>query len=787
MDWISMGVLQYRFDEYCLLPDRRALLRSGEPVQLTRKALSVLLALVERNGRIVSKDELYSVVWGDIFVEESNLTVQISILRKALGSALIQTIPGRGYRIAANIVRLGDMAPSEPNDIRQAAAAPTTNEAGRNRTNLPHRLDALIGRTVEAVELIERLAKHRLVTLTGVGGVGKTSLALELGCRMVDRFADGVWLADLAPLSNPGLIPSALAVALQLTLEDVVAPIETIAKALEGRRLLLLLDNCEHLVANVASALAVLLSLAPGVSVLATSQEILGLSDEQVYRLEPLAAPPSGAGEIGTFDAVKLFVARAAAADRRFALTTENGEVVADICRRLDGNPLALEMAAARLQLLGLGRLREGLDRPLQLLRHGARGALSRHGSLRDVVEWSYNLLEAPDRRLFDRLAVFPSSFSLDATLAIAGDEGADRYEVMDALGRLVDKSLVSMVEGDEPRYRLLEFLRHYARERLDIASERSVVMARHARYFTDMFDTAYRAWQNMPDVLWAATYRPELDNLRAAMDWALTTPERAKIAIALAGAAGRLWVRLSLFGEGRRYVDPVVTLITAEASSVAAARVLIAAATLSEDVDRGRALALREQAVAICRSVRAPHDMAVALRGLALDHQFFGRRAAAQAILLEAHAILAGSSYVKTFLMVTNDLGVLATITREPEAARRWFIEALALAQAASEEVMIMTVRGNLGELECTAGRFDEAIAHSREAAARFRATGPQYQLAAALVNLSRCLILADNLPEGRSIAAEVLPILPEIGGSQFYLSLQLWAALAAAEARYE
>ncbi|MEI9981759.1 MAG: hypothetical protein WDN69_00125 [Aliidongia sp.] len=449
------------------------------------------------------------------------------------------------------------------------------------------------------------------MTLTGPGGIGKTRLAIELGRRLMDNFLDGVWLVDLAALSDPAAVSTVTATVLGVGLREGRTPLEAVAIALAGKRLLLIFDNCEHLIGAIADLIEALIERAPGLAVLATSQEALHLVGEQVYRLDPLALPPPAATEITGFGAVSLFLDRARAADRNFTFDADASSSVAEICRRLDGIPLALEMAAARVPLLGLEGLRAGLDERLVMLRSGARTAEGRHRTLRDTIAWSHALLDACDQRVFRRLAAFRGSFSLDAAIAVAG-EAADRWETVDAIGRLVDKSLVATEGGEQPRYRLLETLRLYASECLVADGEVEQVAERHARFFMDLLDRAYEAWQATPDAAWLKLYRPEIDNARSALDWALADEGRAEIAISLAGSTALLWRGLSLRSEGRRYVEAAAKLPAPDRPSSSCARLFSEFGALWFFSDRLRGLASLQRAAEIYRQLEnAPNRMA--------------------------------------------------------------------------------------------------------------------------------------------------------------------------------
>jgi predicted ATPase len=485
-----------------------------------------------RAGQVVSRADLMAEVWPDTIVAENNLTVQIAALRQALGDGqdgaqYIVSMPGRGYRFVAPILQS-----SERNDGPEAIAVnlPLADTLGDAlKTNLPLPAHRIIDRESELAELEDSLRQHRLVTVVGSGGVGKTRLAVELGRRVLPRYPDGVWLVDLAPLSDPDLIASAAAAVLNLAAEDATA--ETLARRIGRRELLLIFDNCEHLVDAVAKVVHILVSRAGHMTVLATSRESLRVGEEQIHALEPLALAPIGAAEIADYGAVSLFVERARLADRRFALTPENTQGVAEACRRLDGVPLALEMAAARLPLLGVDGLLSGLaEERLDLLRRDPRRSDGRHRSLRHVAAWSYGLLDEIDQKVFRRLAIFPGSFALDAPIAMVAPQGVDRWEAMDALWRLREKSLIVVEHGAPLRYRLLETLRLYAIEQLRAGGESDAVAEQHARHFADVLLRAEAEWEITPDPDWLTLYRPDLDDMRAALDarraWA--APDRA-------------------------------------------------------------------------------------------------------------------------------------------------------------------------------------------------------------------------------------------------------------------
>jgi len=546
-----------RFGRFELQPGQRRLLAEGRPVALGARAFDLLVALVARAGQLVAKNELLMLVWPGLVVEENNLQVQVSALRKLLGQSAVATIPGRGYRFELTLER--DAAPPIPLQpaAKVIAASPAASRPARAPTNLPPRLATLFGRAADVDAVKALLAQHPVVTIAGAGGIGKTRLAQAVAAQLAEErvadFPDGVWWVELAPLADGALVASAVARVLGTQLGSDRSPVATIAAVLAPQRLLLVLDNCEHLTDAVASLIDAVSAAAQGLRVLVTSQETLKTSDEHVYRLNALAVPAVDAGadalQVG---AVELFVARAQAVDPRFALTSENSHAVVEICRRLDGIPLAIELAAARLPLLGVEGLRARLDERFHVLSAGARVVLRRHQTLRATLEWSYGLLLPDEQTVLRRLGVFAGSFTLEAAQHVAQDAHIDAWSALDHLGALVDKSLV-LAEGDPvPRYRLLETTRAYALERLGEAGETDTTLRRHAEALLQLVTTFERDDQEkgVTEAGWRAA-PAELDNLRAALAWAAGAPDRAELAVALAGHSFRIWAGSHQLTEG--------------------------------------------------------------------------------------------------------------------------------------------------------------------------------------------------------------------------------------------
>src|SRR6516164_9279003 len=501
----------FEFGPFRIVPRRREIFAEDRPLELGGRAFDVLVALVEAGGAVVSKDELISRVWPGRIVEDNNLHAQIKALRKAFaGHDVIRTVVGRGYQFTGHIRARGS--------IRGGPAGPEPTGGGPDpmaaRTNLPAPTADLIGRDDEIGEVIDLLADHRFVTVTGAGGIGKTRLALEVARRLLPRFADGVWIAELAPLSDPRVVPVTVAAATGLELISGVVTAARVAAALASRHLLLVLDNCEHVVDAAARMVEALLHANPTARVIATSREPLRAESERLWRLPALAIPGEDTPLEGMLrhGAVALFTARVRAADPHFALGEQTAAVVGAICRSLDGIPLALELAAARAATLGLQQLASRLDDRFSLLTEGRRTALRRHQTLRATFDWSYDLLPEAERAMLRRLSICAGSFTLTATSAVVASAESLASDIIDGLGNLVKKSLIAAeAAGATAHYRLLETTRAYAREKLADLGELAQAARKHAEYYRDLCGQAEAEWQTRPAAEWLADYGRQL------------------------------------------------------------------------------------------------------------------------------------------------------------------------------------------------------------------------------------------------------------------------------------
>jgi len=536
------------FGRFKVVRHRRELLADGRPVELGGRAFDTLMALIDARGTVLDKNQLMSLVWPDRVVEENNLPAQIAVLRKVFGADrhLIRTVAGRGYQFTGEIHTATAAAPSPPSRM----------------TNLPEAVSELIDRETELGQITAMVIEQRLVSLVGAGGIGKTRLALEVARHLLPRFPDGVFVAELGPLSRPELVPATVASALGLTHVAHTLSDEGVAGAVGTKKLLLVIDNCEHVIEAAARIAEALLGASPGVSLLATSREALRVSGEYVYRVPSLDVPGEDTQDVEDvfrYAAVRLFVSRAHAVEPRYVAGGPVAAATVAICRRLDGIPLAIELAATRTAGFGVAGVAARLDDRFRLLTGGSR-TLPRHQTMRATLDWSFELLSDSERVVLCRLAVFVGAFTLDAASAVAAGVDIPASEVADSVTNLVGKSLVSTdVGGAIVYYRLLETTRAYAREKLNESAEFDHVARRHAEYFRDLFEHAEAELETRPIAEWLGAYRPHIDDVRLALDWAFSPRGDAGVAVVLTAAALPLWTHLSLVTECRERAEQAI------------------------------------------------------------------------------------------------------------------------------------------------------------------------------------------------------------------------------------
>src|SRR5271156_2637592 len=542
------------FGPFSLFPAERLLKKADKPIAIGGRALDILIALVERAGEVVTNKELISAVWPDVVVEKGNLRFQMTTLRKTLadgrdGARYVSNVAGRGYCFVAPVTR-----------STAARTVPVTNPATAERVQrLPPRPARMVGRDDTVRELARQLQVWRFVCIVGPGGIGKTTVAISVAHALIDGFHDAVFFIDLAVLTDPQLVPTAVASALGGTGEK-QDPLVGLLAFIGDRKILFVLDNCEHVI-SVAAALAErVVSEAPQAHILATSREALRAEGEHVHVLHSLECPPEDAGltalEALRYPAAQLFMERAAASGHGAALSDIDAPIVARSCRRLDGIALAIELAASRVGSLGIGGTAELLDNRFSLLWHGRRTALPRHETLNAMLDWSYSLLSDREKLVLCRLSVFVGAFTRQAAGSVASETEADEADVIDTVTRLAAKSLVSTtVINESTYYRLLDTTRAYAAAKLGARGEAARIARRHAMFYSRFLehDEIIQSLFGEHDL---SGYAPHIGNVRAALGWGLSDNGDAAVGIELATWAAPLFFGLSLFEECRGWCE---------------------------------------------------------------------------------------------------------------------------------------------------------------------------------------------------------------------------------------
>jgi predicted ATPase/class 3 adenylate cyclase len=666
--------------------------------------------------------------------------------------------------------RLKDLA--HPEQVFQLVAAdlpaefPPLKSLDALPNNLPLQVTSFVGRESDLEEVKGLARKSRLLTLVGPGGVGKTRLASQVGAELLDDYADGVWLVELATLTDADLVPSETALALNVRLASDRSLTDSIVHALSRKRALLILDNCEHLVDAVAKLVRTLLQSCPNVSIITTSREGLGIAGEDVVRVASLSLPAKGeeltAEAAPHFGAVALFADRALMANKSFHFGDDNVAAVVDICRRLDGIPFAIELAAARVKVLSITDLSKALHERFRVLTGGDRTALPRHKTMRALIDWSYDLLADNEKSLLRRLAIFAGGWTLEAASQVCQGDGIDEFDVMDLVSSLVDKSLVvAETSGETARYRLLDSTRDYALERLLQSGERDDLSRRHGMFFEAVAKKLDEAYGTGSYERWLAVVQLELDNFRSAIEWGLSGHGDVALGGSIVGALGEFWYDAGLIGEGRHWVEAGLRALTASADPgdatlrrVAAGLNLAMAAVTSGErsFETGqRALELYEALGDRQGVVRARFYLAFGLfqMGRMPDSRVQIDRAEAEARELG----------IKGWLARILNLGAIPYWTSgEYEKARAVYDEALAIFTRLGDERGIALVKGNLAEQEFSIGNTGKALELGAEAINTNRRLGRVNSLATALCNMAAYHIGAGHVEAARDAALEAV-----------------------------
>jgi predicted ATPase/DNA-binding winged helix-turn-helix (wHTH) protein len=729
----------YRFGPAELRPAERQLLVEGRAAHIGARAFDVLVALVDRRDRVVTKDELLDLAWPGLVVEENNLHVQISALRKVLGANAVSTIAGRGFRFMAEVEVID--APSSPATVRLH--------------NLPAQLDSFVGREAEIAQLQQMLQGARLVTLTGSGGTGKTRLSLQAARAVQGRFHDGVWLVELAALSDPARVALAAAAALGVK-EDAGRPvIETLARYARDRNMLLVLDNCEHLIQASAELAKRLLEASEGVRILASSREALRITGESVYPLPALAAN----------DSARLFADRATAVHPGFRSEGATSAAVAEICRRLDGIPLAIELAAARVNALPVEQIAARLSDSLDVLKGGDRTSLTRQQTLRASIDWSYDLLSIPERELLRRLSVFAGGWLPGAAQAIATGGDVESENVLELLSHLVEKSLVAK-DGDHGRYRLLDTVRQYARELLTASGEEDGVRSQHLDHYIKYLDEARARIAGPDHAVWMVRLDLDTENILAAHAWCdhahdgvrrgfeltrgmksyainrglLTVGHRVIIeALSRPGAAlrdelrcralfdvGQLTFFMGRYPEATRHLEESLMIARELDNKVRIAAVLQPLGMAYQGQGKTEeARATLNEALSLAQQVGSRRDVGAALTSLGSFHRTVGALDFAQRLYEESIVILVEVDDHFSSAIVQLNLAMISILRKEHQRARTLLLEAIAASESLVQQRLGLATMEVCAGFAAACGEYETATRFFGVAEAQNSSTG--------------------------------------------------------------
>ncbi len=636
--------------------------------------------------------------------------------------------------------------------------------------NLPSlELTSFVGRERELVEIKRLLSASRLVTLVGPGGAGKTRLALEVAADLIEKFTHGAWLIELAPLSDPAVIVQVVATIFGV--REMGRPLlDSLVDYLRTRDLLLVLDNCEHLIAAAAHTAHTLLRACPGLRIMATSREALGTAGEVVYRVPSLSMPDPrhvvSLDQLTQFDATRLFVERAAISSPQYVLTDAHAPLVAQISRRLDGIPLAIELAAARVKVLTVDQIARRLDDRFRLLASGSRTGLTHHQTLRATVDWSYDLLTEDERLMFRRLSVFAGGFALEAAEAVCAGDGLAADDVLDLLARLVDKSLAiaEAMDGDI-RYRMLETIRHYSLERLVESGEAANVQRRHLDWHLSMAQQAEAALQGPEQLIWLDRLERDYDDLRAALQWARAEEAAVEPGARLAAALHRFWALRGYLREGREWLERLLENGVSVAPSTRARAAYGAGLLAFNQGDYGRAETLSRESMSLYRGLGDAAGIALSLNTLGIVARNRGDYKGARALLEESLALSRQANHKWALAEALNTLGVTVRRQGDRAAATTMFEESLGLWRGLGDRWGLAVSLGHLGVVARQHSNYERARALHEESLALRRQLGDRRLVAADLNSLGVVARHLGSYDQARSLLEESLALSRELG----------------------
>lgn len=684
------------------------------------------------------------------------------------------------------------LSEEEGTQVTRDASAALDARSAAIPNNLPPALTSFVGRRDEMEEVGRHLRSARLVTLTGAGGCGKSRLSIHVAQNLLQSFPDGAWLVELAPLSDPSLVTQEVAAVFGIREMAGRPLLQTLSESLSGRTLLLILDNCEHLIPGCFEIARTLVGACPKARVLATSRAPLGVPGEIVWRVPPLRIPAAATGaprsrkEVGAYESVRLFVERASTVMPQFALTDENAEPIAQICSRLDGIPLAIELAAARIKVLPVGQILARLEDRFRLLTAGSSAALPHQQTLRAAVDWSYELLTDPERSLFQRLSVFAGGATLEGVESVCSGEGLTEDVVLDLMTQLVDRSLVIPEEGagGTARYRLLETLREYGKERLVAAGSDAVYRERHAAYFLRLAEAASPELMGPSQRAWLDRLEEEHDNFRHALAWAMASAS-GETALRLASALDRFWWMHGHWNEGRRQLEQILSSPAGSARSEARAEALQGAAVLAR---RQGAQAVAErylnESLAIRHEIGNPRGIASTLQALGSLAHDRGHREQAQALYEESLAMFRELKDRRSEAGILHNLGNEAQAQGRYDAASSLFQQAFEINREIGNTAWEAMALNGLGSVARDRGELPQARAFHEQALALQRQLGDRRGIAYTSGELGSIACALGSLEEARSLLEQNLRIVRDLGDSVWVAdSLERFAVLATAE----
>lgn len=697
------------------------------------------------------------------------------ILVSAAAATLIQSRPARIALRGLGSHRLRDLP--QPEKIFQALHPdlpeqfPPLRSLDAAPNNLPAHQSSFVGREQELGEIRRLLFTTSVLTLTGIGGAGKTRLAIEAAAGLAERFPDGVWFVELGGLAEAGLIFNTVASALNVRAGPASTIEETLLDYLRSRSLLLILDNCEHLAAACAVLVGTLTRSCPGARVLATSREALSVPGEVVWPVPSLSVPASEDGvspeDLMEYEAPRLFIERAAALRPGFAPAGRDAQAVAAICRRLDGIPLAIELAAARVQVLSVEQIAARLDERFRLLTGGSRTAAPRQRTLRGALDWSHDLLSPKERALMRRLAVFAGGWTLEGSEAVCAGEGIDSSDVLDLLTQLIAKSLVVMeTHGEQVRYRMLETVREYGAERLVEANESASIRSLHRDWYLMLAEQAEAQLGGAEQVAWLRRLQAEYDNLRAALEWSRADEDTADAGMRLALGLWQFWYVRGDFSEGRMWLETMLRRYPAR--DALRAKVLREAGFLAWRQGDYRAAAdLGAEGLAIFRDLGDAAGMGGALYLLGNVAFYQGELDRAKGLHIDSLALRRQAGDKRRIAISLNSLGEVARAEGDYAAARAAYEESLELARDAGDQRGLATATGNLGYVALREGDPDTAARLLKEGLAAAKQLVHKLGIAGYLGGLAGAAVLAGEYRRAARILGAARTLLSALGAS--------------------